>query len=75
MGCAADAMPLPPDLAALSRPNHGPLQAVTVRLGEPDLAAVDALRRRLNGPSRGALLRSALNRGLAAIAAELEAAA
>lgn len=66
-------MPLPPDLAALSRPSLGPLQAVTVRLSENDLAALDALRQRLNGPTRGATLRLLMARGLEAVTTQLAA--
>jgi hypothetical protein len=62
---------LPPQLAALAARGTDPLSPVTVRLSPGDLAAVEALRDRLNRPSRGALLRYVLNRGLAATTAEL----
>lgn len=63
---------LPPQLAALAARGTDPLSPVTVRLCPADLAAVEALRNRLNRPSRGALLRYVLSRGLAATTAELE---
>jgi hypothetical protein len=78
-GVRSDAMqspkPLPPQLAALAARGTDPLAPVTVRLSPADLAAVEALRDRLNRPSRGALLRYVLSRGIAATAAELQAAA
>lgn len=67
-------MPLPPDLAALARA-PGPLQPLSVRLDPATLAALDQLAERLNRPSRAALLRALVERGLVAVREELEAAA
>lgn len=64
--------PLPPQLAALAAPAPGALSPVTVRLDSAALAELERLRDLLNRPSRGALLRYVLRRGMAATAAELQ---
>lgn len=66
--------PLPPQLQALAAANTGPLRPVTVRVGTDDLELLEAVRDRLNQPSRGALLRYVVSQGLAAVAAQLDAA-
>jgi hypothetical protein len=66
---------LPPALAALADPPPLPLQSVALRLDPPALARVDALRERLNHPSRGALLRFLIGEGLRSAEAQLAEAA
>ena len=55
---------LPPSLEALADPPPLPLQSVALRLDPPTLARIEALRDRLNRPTRGALLRFLVNEGL-----------
>lgn len=50
--------PLPPDLAALIQPPPRPLQSISLRVDPLTAGRIDALRDRLNGPNRGALLGS-----------------
>ncbi len=66
---------LPPSLAALADAPPMPLQSVGLRLSQSDLARIEALRDRLNGPTRGALLRWLVCEGLRAAEAQLAAAA
>ena len=63
---------LPPSLEALADPPPLPLQSVALRLDPPTLARVEALRDRLNHPSRGALLRFLVAEGLRHAEATLE---
>ena len=65
---------LPPSLEALADPPPLPLQSVALRLDPPTLARIEALRDRLNHPSRGALLRFLVAEGLRHAEATLEAA-
>ena len=65
---------LPPSLEALADPPPLPLQSVALRLDAPTLARIEALRDRLNRPSRGAALRWLVNEGLRHVEAILEAA-
>ena len=65
---------LPPSLEALADPPPLPLASVALRLDPPTLARVEALRDRLNRPSRGALLRFLVAEGLRHAEATLEAA-
>lgn len=58
---------LPPDLAALPPSDREPLALVSLRLDPATLRAVDALGQQLGGPSRAALLRVLLDRGLASV--------
>ena len=62
-----------PSLEALADPPPLPLQSVALRLDPPTLARVEALRDRLNRPTRGALLRFLVNEGLRQGEATLEA--
>lgn len=66
---------LSPELAALARPDAGPLKPVTLRLDSAALAEVDALAERLNRADRGAVLRFLVRQGLAATREQLGAAA
>lgn len=63
---------VPPQLVALTATAQGPLSPVTVRLCAADLAALEALRERLNKPSRAALLRYVMSAGLQATSAQLD---
>ena len=65
---------LPPSLEALADPPPLPLQSVALRLDPPTLARVEALRDRLNHPTRGAVLRFLLAEGLRHAETALEAA-
>lgn len=65
---------LPPSLEALADPPPLPLASVALRLDPPTLARVEALRDRLNRPSRGAVLRFLVNEGLRHAEATMEAA-
>ena len=65
---------LPPSLEALAAPPPLPLQSVALWLDPPTLARVEALRDRLNHPSRGGLLRFLVAEGLRHAEATLEAA-
>lgn len=62
---------LPPDLAALARPAPAALTPATVRLDLATHAELEALRERLGGASRGALLRHLVQVGLAATRKQL----
>lgn len=62
---------LPPELAALAEPPPLPLQSVALRLDPVTLARLEALRDRLNRPSRGALLRHLVGEGLRSAEAQL----
>jgi hypothetical protein len=66
---------LPPALAALADPPPLPLQSVALRLDPVTLARIEALRDRLNRPTRGATLRALVAAGLAATEAQLAEAA
>ena len=66
---------LPPELAALAEPPAPALQSVALRLDPGTLARIEALRDRLNRPTRGALLRFLVGEGLRSVEAQLEAAA
>jgi len=66
---------LPPTLEALADPPPLPLQSVALRLDSVALARVEALRDRLNHPSRGALLRFLVAEGLRHAEVTLEEAA
>lgn len=65
---------LPPSLEALADPPPLPLASVPLRLDSVALARVEALRDRLNRPSRAALLRYLVTEGLRHAEASLEAA-
>jgi hypothetical protein len=65
---------LPAELAALARPDAGPLRPVTIRLDAASLAEVDQLAQTLNRADRAAVLRFVVRQGLAATRAQLEAA-
>lgn len=62
---------LPPSLAALSDPPAPRLQSVGLRLDPIALARIEALRDRLNRPTRGATLRALINAGLSTVEAQL----
>jgi hypothetical protein len=64
-------LPLPPDLAALSRSSER-LRSFTLRLSGSDLQTGEELARRIHS-TPAALLRHAVRLGLAAIAQQLEA--
>jgi hypothetical protein len=66
---------LPAELAALARPDAGPLKPVTVRLDAASLAEVDALAQTLNRADRAAVLRFLVRQGLEATRTQLEAVA
>jgi hypothetical protein len=66
---------LPPSLEALADPAPLPLQSVAIRMDSVALARVEAVRDRLNRPSRAALLRFLVNEGLRHAEATLEQAA
>ena len=66
---------LPDDLATLADPPPPPLQSVAVRLDPITLARLEALRDRLNGPTRAAMLRALVTAGLSTVEAQLAAAA
>jgi len=63
--------PLPPSLAALADPPPLPLQSVALRLDPVTLARLEALRDRLNRPTRGALLRFLVAEGRQSAEAQL----
>ena len=73
--CPMPARLLPPSLEALAAPSPRPLQSVALRLDPAAVARVEALRDRLNHPSRGALLRFLVAEGLRHAEATLEEAA
>lgn len=64
---------LPPDLAALAEPPPLPLQPVALRLDPVTIARLEALRDRLNRPSRAGLLRFLVGEGLRSAEAQLGA--
>jgi hypothetical protein len=66
---------LPAELAALARPDAGPLKPITIRLDSVSLAEVDELAQTLNRADRAAVLRFLLRQGLAATRTQLEFAA
>lgn len=55
---------LPPELSALAAPASDRLLSTTLRLEPATLEAVDNLAQRLNGPTRGALLRYLVREGI-----------
>lgn len=55
---------LPPELAAISRLDANSMVPVSLRLDAFTLEGVEELRKRLNGPSRGALLRYLVSAGV-----------
>jgi hypothetical protein len=61
----------PPSLAALADAPRPPLQSAALRLDPATLARIEALRDRLNRPTRGATLRALIAAGLAAVEAQL----
>lgn len=63
--------PLPSSLAALAEPPPLRLQSVALRLDPVTLARLEALRDRLNRPTRGALLRFLVGEGLQSAEAQL----
>lgn len=65
--------PLPASLAALADPPPLPLQSVALRLDPVTLARLEALRDRLNRPTRGAVLRFLVGEGLRSAEAQLGA--
>lgn len=66
---------LPPDLAALADPPPPAVKPLSLRVDLGTLARIEALRDRLNQPSRGALLRFLLGEGLRHAEAQLQRAA
>jgi hypothetical protein len=64
---------LPPELAALGEPPPPARRSVALRLDPVTLARVEALRDRLNQPTRGALLRFLVGEGLQSTEARLGA--
>jgi hypothetical protein len=74
MGAAPVPLPdpfLPPELAALAEPPPPSLRSVALRLDPVTLARLEALRDRLNRPTRGALLRFLVGEGLRSAEAQL----
>lgn len=66
---------LPPGLAALADPPPPAEKPLSLRVDLATLARIEAMRDRLNRPSRGALLRFLLGEGLRHAEAQLQQAA